>query len=156
MDTKTLFQELTKHPVVRSEMSMQMLLGLPYLEKKAGLLCMRFYPHREAYKDGCVEYFPAQYELAFVYPFKKICHFSNLTLEQGVDAAQPVCRVEAAWLADKGAALMNELYAACDRVLSFQEKDGKVSDLSVAKYQAAFWETVKKLGLEELYQGRRP
>lgn len=156
VNTQTILQEIMNHPTVRSEMPMQMLLGLPYLEKKSEKLCMRFCAHREEYKNSYVEYFPAQYQLSFVYPFKKICYFSNLTLEQGVDASKPVCRVEATQLTDRGIAFMKELYAACDRVLSFQEKDGKVTDLSITKYQNAFWETVKKLGLEELYRDFRP
>ena len=48
---------------------------------------------------------------------------------------------------------VKELYAACDRVLSFQEQDGRVSDMSVDKYQKIYRETVEKLGLAGLYGG---
>ncbi len=106
---------------------------------------MSFKPHREEYQDGKVIYYPQQFELSFVYPFKRLVCFRNLMFEREIDITEPVCSVEAAWLTERGAELMKELYAACDRVLSFQEQDGRVSDMSVGKYQKAYQEAVEKL-----------
>ena len=152
-NSENIVKELMNHPVIRTELPMQMLLGLPCLEKKAGRLCMSFKPHREEYQDGKVIYYPQQFELSFVYPFKRLVCFRNLMFERKIDITEPVCSVEAAWLTERGAELMKELYAACDRVLSFQEQDGRVSDMSVDKYQKTYRETVEKLGLTGLYGG---
>ena len=113
-NTENMVKELMNHPVIRAELPMQMLLGLPYLEKKDGRLCMSFKPHREEYQDGKVIYYPQQFELSFVYPFKRLVCFRNLMFERKIDITEPVCSVEAAWLTERGAELMKELYAACD------------------------------------------
>ena len=153
MNSENIVKELMNHPVIRTELPMQMLLGLPYLEKKEGRLCMSFRPHREEYQDGRVAYYAPQFELTFVYPFKRLVCFRNLMFEREINITEPVCSVEASWLTEQGAEIMRELYAACDRVLSFQEQDGRVSDMSVGKYQKAYQEAVEKLGLGALYGG---
>ena len=153
MNSENIVKELMNHPVIRTELPMQMLLGLPCLEKKAGRLCMSFKPHREEYQDGKAIYYPQQFELSFVYPFKRLVCFRNLMFEREINITEPVCSVEASWLTEQGAEIMRELYAACDRVLSFQEQDGRVSDMSVGKYQKAYQEAVEKLGLGALYGG---
>lgn len=151
--SENLIKELMNHPIIRTELPMQMILGLPYLEKKAGRLCMTFMPHREEYRDGFVEYYPRQFEVTFLYPFRRLASFRNLTLEKEISAQEPVCRVEASFLTGQGVRLITELYEACDRLLSFQKQDGKVSDTSISKYQQTFWSTVEKLGLAPLYRG---
>lgn len=152
MKTEELMKELAGHPVLKSQMSMQMQLGLPYLEKKNDRLCISFKPHRQEYKDGRLLYYPHQYEVTFVYPFKKIVYFSVVAYQHPVNAAEPVCRQDADWMIHTGNHALGELYEACDRVLGFQKKDKKVSNLSIEKYQKLYWSTAEKLGLIDLYK----
>lgn len=152
MKTKELLKELAMHPIVTSQMSMQMQLGLPYLEKKNDRLCISFRAHRQDYKEGKLLYYPHQYEMTFVYPFKKIVRFSALAYERTVDTSAPVCQADAQWMLKTGNRAIQELYEACDRVLEYQEKDKKVSNVSIEKYQKLYWSTVEQLGLMELYK----
>ena len=54
MNSENIVKELMNHPVIRTELPMQMLLGLPGLEKKAGRLCISCKPPREENQDGKV------------------------------------------------------------------------------------------------------
>lgn len=152
MKSGELMKELANHPMLKSQMSMQMQLGLPYLEKKNDKLCVSFKPHRQEYKDGKLLYYPHQYEVTFVYPFKKIVYFSVLAYQGSINESGPVCRQDAEWMLHMGNHAVAELYDACDRVLGFQEKDKKVSNVSIDKYQKLYWNTVEKLGLTDLYK----
>lgn len=151
MDSLKVIREILSNPMLKSNMSLQMQLGLPYLEKKRDKLCMSFKPHMEKLVDGKVAYYAPRYSLALVYPFKKIVKFLDLSYEMAVDTSAPVAEIDAGELASTGAACMNELYDACTRVLEFQEQDGKVSDMSIQKYQRAYYDTALKLGLTALY-----
>jgi hypothetical protein len=151
MNSLNIVKEIVSNTTLRENMSLQMQLGLPYLEKKNNRLCMSFKPHMEKYVDGNIEYYAPQYDLELVYPFKKIIRFINLSYEITVDISAPVAKVDAKELSSVGAGYVNELYDACTRVLEFQEQDGKVSDVSIKKYQKSYYDTVKKLGLTALY-----
>lgn len=151
MNSLNIIKEIVSNTTLKENMSLQMQLGLPFLEKKNNRLCMSFKPHLEKYADGNIAYYAPQYDLELVYPFKKIIKFVNLSYEMTVDTAVPVAKVDAKELSSVGAGYMNELYDACTRVLEFQEQDGKVSDVSIKKYQKSYYDTVKKLGLTALY-----
>ena len=151
MDSLKIIKEIVSNSTLKENMSLQMQLGLPYLAKKKEKLCMSFKPHIEKYVDGNIEYYAPQYDLELVYPFKKIIKFINLSYETTVDTTVPLAKVDAKELSTVGAGYMNELYDACTRVLEFQEQDGKVSDVSINKYQKSYYDTVKKLGLTALY-----
>ncbi len=151
MNSLKIIKEIVSNPTLKENMSLQMQLGLPYLEKKKEKLCMSFKPHMEKYVDGNIEYYAPQYDLELVYPFKKIIKFINLSYEITVDKSVPVAKIDAKELSSVGVGYMNELYDACTRVLEFQEQDGKVSDVSIKKYQKSYYDVVKKLGLTALY-----
>lgn len=151
MDSLKVIKEIISNPMLKSNMSLQMQLGLPYLEKKNDKLCMSFKPHIEAPVFTNIEYYEPQYELELVYPFKKIIKFVNLNFERSINNTEPVAKVDIKELASSGKTVLNELYAACTRVLEFQEQDGKVSDVSIKKYQKVYFETVEKLGLTAVY-----
>ena len=153
MDSLKIVKEIISNPTLKENMSLQMQLGLPYLEKKNEKLCMSFKPHMEQYVDGNIEYYAPQYDVELIYPFKKIIKFINLSYETAVDTSVPVAKIDAKELSSVGAGYMNELYAACTRVLEFQEQDGKVSDVSIKKYQKTYYDIVEKLGLTALYGG---
>lgn len=152
MKMEELMKELANHPVLKSQMSMQMQLGLPYLEKKHDRLCISFKPHRQEYRENKLLYYPHQYEVTFVYPFKKIVYFSVVAYQRPVDVSEPVCLQDAEWMLHTGNHTVQELYDACDRVFGFQEKDKKVSSVSIDKYQKLYWSTVEKLGLMDVYK----
>ena len=154
MNSLKIIKEIISNPILKENMALQMQLGLPYLEKKNEKLCISFKPHMENYVDGNIEYYAPQYDIELVYPFKKIIKFINLSFETTVDTSVPVAKVDAKELSSVGAGYMNELYEACTRVLEFQELDGKVSDLSITKYQKVYYDTVEKLGLTALYGSR--
>ena len=87
MNAKELVAQLARHPVVSSDMAMQMQLGLPYLEKRNGKLCISFKPHQEVLQDGMISFFAPQYEIAWVYPFNRLIHFDNLLYSSSVPLA---------------------------------------------------------------------
>ena len=146
MESRQLMKDLAVHPLVRSQMAMQMQLGLPYLEKRNGELFLRFLPHKEELQGETLLYYAPQYELEFIYPFQKVTYFRN-----NLSGEVPLAQIDALWLAENGKLILDELYNALSRVLTFREEDGQVSELSVSKYQQAYWMCVKRLGLEALY-----
>lgn len=151
MDAKELVSRLAQHSLVKSEMPLQIQLGLPYLEIRGGKLCISFKPHRELCNNGRIDFYPQQYEIAWVYPFHKVIRFSNLAYERDLDASQPVGSISLDRMAGGGKYLLEELYAACSRVLSYWERDGQVSDVMLKKYQRLYFEIAEQLQLSALY-----
>ena len=80
MDAKEVVKKLSQHPVVTSDMAMQVQLGLPYLERRNGKLCISFKPHVERVNGENIEFFKPQYEIAWVYPFNHLITFSPIHL----------------------------------------------------------------------------
>lgn len=151
MDAKEIVKTLALHPVVFSDMSMQMQLGLPYLEKKKGKLCISFKPHKEMLHDDKILFFAPQYELAWVYPFNKLIHFDNLLYSSSVNVSIPVAETKIDDYAKLAPYVSDELYNECSRLLSAYEEEGTVSDVAVRRYQCAYYDTVQELGLEAVY-----
>lgn len=151
MNAKELVTQLARHPVVASDMAMQVQLGLPYLEKRNGKLCISFKPHQEVLHDETIAFFAPQYEIAWVYPFNRLIHFDNLLYSTAVDLVKPVQTIRVRDYAMRGTFLVEELYRECSRVLSIQESDGTVSDITLRKYRKAYFEVVRELGLEGVY-----
>lgn len=151
MDAKEVVKKLSQHPVVTNDMSMQIQLGLPYLERRNGKLCISFKPHIERLDRDNIEFFSPVYEIAWVYPFEHLIAFENLTYSQNIDLTAPVTKISLKNYGSHGVYMVEHLYEKCTRVLSFQEKDGNVSDLSIKKYQQAYCEVVRDLELEAVY-----
>lgn len=151
MDALELVSKLSNSPIVRSEISLQMQLGLPYLEMKNNELCIRFQPHREEYKDGKMQFFMPLYEIAWVYPFEHVICFRNMVYEKEIDVTMPVHEANGEWVLGIGKYYMKELYKECSGVLSFREQNGTVNEMIVSKYQNLYQKTVERLGLQKLY-----
>lgn len=151
MDARELVKRLSRHPVATSDMTMQVQLGLPYLERRNGKLCVSFKPHVEMVNGENIEFYRHQYEIAWVYPFNHMISFENLAYSQNIDLAAPVSEMPLSHYSKHGVFVVEELYKKCTRVLAFQEKDGEVSDLSLRKYQQAYYEVVRDLGLDAVY-----
>lgn len=151
MDALELVKKLSAHPVVEGSMTMAVQLGLPYLEKRNDKLCIRFLAHREDYREGAIECFAPQYRLAWVYPFQKLISFENCLYYGDGDFSAPVCTLPVERFAGRGKYIMLDLYDQCSRVLAIQERDGDVSDVTLRRYQKAFFEAVRELGLEKVY-----
>ncbi len=151
MDAKELVKKLAQHPLVKSDMPLQVQLGLPYLELRGGKLCISFKPHRELCADGKIAFYPQQYEIAWAYPFEKVIRFTNLAYEKKIDASEPVGCISLDRMAGGGRYLLEELYSECSRVITFREKEGKVSDVMLKKYQRLYYETAGQLRLSALY-----
>ena len=154
MNSLKIVEQINSNPVVKTNMSMQMQLGFPYLEKRGEFLCMSFKPHMEMPNADEIKYYGQQYELVLVYPFKKIIKFEDLSFSKTGVADHPVASVKISSLLSDGKEAMDELYEACTRVLNFQDEDGKVSDTSIKKYQKKYFEVVNRLGLSAVYGSR--
>lgn len=152
MDALELVKTLSAHPVVEENMAMQVQLGLPYLEKRNGRLCIRFLAHREDYRDGEIDVYAPQYQIAWAYPFHKLVFFQNEMYSRQGDWSAPVCTLSAKRLGGRGKYILLELYEQCSRVLTIQERDGDVSDVTLRRYQRAFNEAVRELGLTRVYE----
>ena len=151
MDAKELVKKLAQHPLVKSDMPLQVQLGLPYLDIRGGKLCISFRPHRELCADGKIVFYPQQYEIAWAYPFEKVIRFSNLAYEKDIDALEPAGCIRLEQMAGGGKYLLEELYSECSRVITFWEQEGSVSDVMLRKYQRLYYETAEQLQLGELY-----
>lgn len=151
MDAAEVIKNLAQSHIVQSEISMQMQLGLPYLEKRNGRLCISFKPHREKYDNGNIEVFAQQYEISWAYPFAHIASYRNLSLCRSMDVSHPIAVISGRKMLSAGKYAIGELYRECSRVLSFQEKEGGVSDVMVKNYQKKYRQTAEMLGLSVLY-----
>ena len=80
--------------------------------------------------------------------FDMISVGSKLSDVQMID---PVAEIPLDDYSRHGIYVVAQLYEKCTRVLTFQEQDGMVSDLSLRKYQQAYYEAVRDLGLEAVY-----
>ena len=151
MDAKELVKQLAKHPVVVSDMSMQVQLGIPFLDKNKDRLCISFKPHMEKLIGERIEFYRPQYEISWVYPFKHLVSFLDLDYVQSIDANIPEMTISLEHFRKKGIFLITKLYEECTRVLTLQEKDGKVSDVTLNRYQQLYYEVVQELGLNSIY-----
>lgn len=151
MDAREVVKKLSQHPVVTNDMAMQVQLGLPYLERRNGKLCISFKPHAERLNGEHIEFYNPQYEIAWAYPFVHLISFQNLRYSQNLQLAAPVAQIPLKYYSKYGVYMVEQLYESCTRVLTFQERDGKVSDLSLRKYHQAYYEVVRDLGLETVY-----
>lgn len=151
MDSLKIIEQINSNPIVKMNMSMQMQLGFPYLEKIGKYLCMSFKPHMEMPAGDEIKYYTPQYDLKLVYPFQKIIKFEDLSFTENGIENKPVAGVKISSLVSDGKAAMDELYEACTRVLNFQKEDGKVSDTSIKKYQQKYYEIVNRMGLSAVY-----
>ena len=151
MDAIELVNKLSNSPIVQSEISLQMQLGLPWLSIKNGELCIRFQPHREEYRDGKMQFFAPVYEIEWVYPFAHIILFRNLKYEDQIDTETPLYEIGGDWVLGIGKYYTKELYKECSEVLSFREKNGMVNDVVISKYQNLYRQAVERLGLQKLY-----
>ena len=151
MDAVDVIKRISNHVIVKSSMSMQMQLGLPYLCKKNNKLCMCLKPHKEVYKEGYIEFYPQQYILELVYPFEQVIHFQNIMFETKINVSEPIIRLSANKMIGAGSYLIGELYQECSRVLDEMKKNGCVSDLSLEYYRKAYYNTINHLGLTSSY-----
>ena len=155
MDALELVKRLSFDPVVETHMAMQVQLGLPYLEKRNDRLCIRFLAHREDCLQGRIDFYAPQYKIAWVYPFHQLISFENCLYSGDLQLSAPLCTVDAARFASRGRYILLDLYEQCSRVLSMQERDGTVSDVTLRRYQKAFFEAVRELGLTAVYGEER-
>ena len=151
MDAVEMMEKLTCNPIVRANIGLQMQLGLPYLEKRKGKLCVTCLPHREEYRDGMMEFFTPQYQIAWVYPFDRIIACENTVYFRDLDLSKPVCAMPAEKYLTRGKYVLNELYAQCSGLLAAYEQNHDVSDVALRRYQKAYYETVQEMGLTGVY-----
>lgn len=154
MNAQEMMDKLARHPMVHANIGLQMQLGLPYLEKKNGKLCVTFLPHREDFHDGRMEFFTPQYRISWVYPFERIVFFENRLYSENPEAAKMVHAIPMERYAERGRFLLKDLYAHCSDVLAVYERDKAVSDVTLRKYQKAYFEAVQELGLTGVYGER--
>lgn len=151
MNAQEMIEKLVRHPVTHGNMGLQMQLGLPFLEKKNGKLCVTFLPHREDCRDGMMAFFTPQYRITWVYPFEQMVFFENRLYSQMPEAVKVEHTLPVERYAERGRFLLKDLYAQCSDILAAYERHSKVSDVTLQKYQNAYFETVQTLGLSGIY-----
>lgn len=154
MNAQEMMEKLARHPMVHANIGLQMQLGLPYLEKKNGKLCVTFLPHREDFRDGMMEFFTPQYRITWVYPFERIVFFENKLYSETPETVNMVHAIPVERYAERSRFLLKDLYAQCSDVLAVYERDKTVSDVTLRKYQKAYFEAVQALGLAVVYGER--
>lgn len=151
MDAKELVKKLTLSSIMQNSVAIGTQLGLPWLEKRKGMLLLSFRPHKEVHsKDGVVIY-PQQYEVAWVYPFTRVALFRDMTLDKEINVKEPVCIIPDERMLGTGKYRLNELYDECTRVITKWEKEGDAADAMITGYQKKYADTVETLKLEALY-----
>lgn len=153
MDARELLKKLSSHPAVACDMALQVQLGLPYLERKNNRLCISFMPHVESLDGENILFFAPQYHITWVYPFEHVVYFENLSYSRSLDTSDPVHTESLTKYANHGRYILNGLFEECTRVLSFYEKNGMVSDVTIQKYQKSYFDAVQALGLTSVYGG---
>lgn len=151
MNTQEMMEKLIRHPILRTNTGLQMQLGLPYLEKRRGKLCATFFPHREDFRDGNIEFYTPQYKITWVYPFEQIIFFENSLYYAAPNLSQPVKCIPIDRYAERGRLLIKDLYTECSTILKLYERDKTVSDVTLRKYQNAYIETLQALDLTGIY-----
>jgi len=151
MDARDVVKTLALSPAMQSSVALGMQMGLPWLEKKKNMLLMSFRPHRESHEKGGVSIYRHQYEAVWAYPFTRLVLFRDLTLEQDIDVAEPICIIPDDKMLSSVKYRLNELYDECSRILTVWDEKGDVSEVMLRKYQQKYLETVERLRLEELY-----
>lgn len=151
MDALKLIEELSRHPVIKNDMDIQMQLGLPFLEKKDDKLMLSFKAHKEVFRNGNMEYYEPLYDVSWVYPSKRMVYFKDLYYEKDSDCNVLMHCISNKTLLSKVRYLYNEIYSECSRCLDLWDKNGTVSDLTLKKYNAVLEDAVKCLGLDCIY-----
>lgn len=151
MDANKLITELSRHPVIKNDMDIEMQLGLPFLEKKSEKLFVSFKPHKEFFRDGSMEYYEPVYEVSWLYPSERLVYFRDLYYEDGKDFRKPLHTISEKQLLSKGKYLFEEIYRECSRCLDLWDRDGVISDITIKKYNAILEETISLFGLDSIY-----
>lgn len=151
MDTVTLIKKLLKSSIVQSEIPLGLQMGLPWLERRNHSLCICFKPHREELEDEFVCYYPAQYEIAWEWPFEHLASFRKISLDSPVDVSRPCCRISTELLLSVGKHGMDELFCECTTILEHYEQNGSVTDACLRSYQRYYNELVHTLELQAIY-----
>lgn len=137
---------------VKSELPIQMQLGIPYLFKRNNQLCIAFFPHKEEYAENSISFYERQYLLEVLYPSCKILKFVDLIYDNQLQTARKTKTIGTVNFINSGKYVLNKLYDLGSKILNFYDKYGKVSDIQTEEYQMLFSDTVEKLGLSELYE----
>ena len=154
MDTGELLHKLANSEIVQAEIPLGLQLGMPWLEKRNGRLCICFLPHKEELNDKIICYYPPQLEIAWVWPFEHLASFHRMTLERSIDMEKPICTLSVNRLLTTGKFGMDELYRECTTILNLMDNNGTVSDAWVGSYQNKYRKLMDTLGLEAVY-GRK-
>ncbi len=151
MDTLETLHKLANSDIVQAEIPLGLQLGLPWLEKRNGKLCICFIPHREELDGETILYYSPQFEIAWVWPFEHLASFRRLTLDRPIDMEKPVCSVDVNRLVSAGKYGMDELYRECTKILNLMEKNGTVTDAWISSYQKKYRKLTGTLSLETVY-----
>lgn len=154
MDAIKFVTELSRHPVIKNDMDIEMQLGLPFLEKKSDRLFVSFRPHKEYFRNGSMEYYEPVYEVSWIYPSKRLVYFKDLYYEDGKDFRKPLHTISEKQLLSKAKYLFAEIYRECSRCLDLWDRDGVISDITVKKYNTMLEEAILGLGLDTIYYKR--
>lgn len=155
MKTNEFIDKFAASDFVRNELPLQMQLGLPYLFKKNNRLYVKFFPHKENFAEGHIEIYERQYSLEVVYPSCRVVKFVDLIYDEKIQSAKKIKDTDAECVLKNWKYVINGIYDSCSEILDFYDRNGKVADFQIEKYQIAFADAVERLGLSELYEVKR-
>ena len=144
---------LLSHPVIRSEVAVEMQMGFPFLYQDQGKLCLRYLPHREVVEDGRLVFYAPAYRLEMCYPFKHFMGFVNYALSGNVHGGEGIAEVALDWMLENARRDVEQLYGSCDAVLDEQVRLGGVRPETMDMHHQAFEACVEKMGLRGIYGG---
>lgn len=148
MNLNSVEKQLLAHPLFEGQISLQLQLGLPWLQQEEDRLVLGYCLHRQCYAENNLWFYPVQWEIKMPYPFRQIIYLA----QKSRTGETPVCHIAGETMLTLGKSLLQELYASADRLIALWA-EGKARQEDIADYQCRYRDTVKQLGLDAIYGG---
>lgn len=155
MNINEIMKSIVASSTYRKEVGASFQLGLPKFTVRNNELFVTFYPHLEIYSNQAVSYYPPQYEIELLYPFRHIVLFRNIpyTTDKGIASrSEPVRRIPVSDMT-KNINSIRELFSRADDILRCREKDNADLQSLVLDYNKHYFITAESMGLQAIYGG---
>ncbi|MBR4039924.1 MAG: hypothetical protein IKJ11_07485 [Clostridia bacterium] len=149
MNTELMMKRLRDHPVMR-EVGMEMTMGFPFYSVRANTLHVRFLLHREHFSAESAVFCKPAYRVEFVFPFRHLCRFDNLVLQDAPGAGMPAHDAQGTAFMQEYARMATQVRMHSDRLLQEAAGSGLKAE-TLAQYNRIVSEAIDALGLSDVY-----
>ena len=155
MKIDEIMKNVVTSSIYRKEVGTSLQLGLPKFTMRNHELFVMFYPHLEIYSNDAVSYYPPQYEIELLYPFRHIVLFRNIHYTTDKNLAphsEPVRNIPVSDLA-ANIDYIRVLFSKADEILQCRENDTADLQSLVLDYNKHYYEVAESMGLQVIYGG---